>query len=82
MCGIVGYTGFRDAYDVVINGLRRLEYRGYDSAGVILESQNGDLEFKKTKGKVDDLVAISKGKRNSKIGNGAHKMGDSWSPKR
>jgi glucosamine--fructose-6-phosphate aminotransferase (isomerizing) len=61
MCGIVGYTGFRDAYDVVINGLRRLEYRGYDSAGVILESQNGDLEFKKTKGKVDDLVAISKG---------------------
>ena len=34
MCGIVGYTGFRDAYDVVINGLRRLEYRGYDSAGI------------------------------------------------
>lgn len=60
MCGIVGYTGFRDAYDVVINGLRRLEYRGYDSAGVILELQNGDFEFKKTKGKVDDLVAISK----------------------
>ena len=47
MCGIVGYTGFRDAYDVVINGLRRLEYRGYDSAGVILELQNGDFEFKK-----------------------------------
>jgi glucosamine--fructose-6-phosphate aminotransferase (isomerizing) len=60
MCGIVGYTGFRDAYDVVINGLRRLEYRGYDSAGVILELQNGEFEFKKTKGKVDDLVAISK----------------------
>ena len=59
MCGIVGYTGFRDAYDVVINGLRRLEYRGYDSAGVILELQNGDFEFKKTKGKVDDLVVRS-----------------------
>ena len=71
MCGIVGYTGFRDAYDVVINGLRRLEYRGYDSAGVILESQNGDLEFKKTKGKVDDLVAISKSlKETSKLGMG------------
>lgn len=71
MCGIVGYTGFRDAYDVVINGLRRLEYRGYDSAGVILESQNGDLEFKKTKGKVDDLVAISKGlKETAKLGMG------------
>lgn len=71
MCGIVGYTGFRDAYDVVINGLRRLEYRGYDSAGVILESQNGDLDFKKTKGKVDDLVAISKNlKETSKLGMG------------
>lgn len=71
MCGIVGYTGFRDAYDVVINGLRRLEYRGYDSAGVILELQNGELEFKKTKGKVDDLVAISKNlQTTSKLGMG------------
>ena len=71
MCGIVGYTGFRDAYDVVINGLRRLEYRGYDSAGVILELQNGDFEFKKTKGKVDDLVAISKNRQTtSKLGMG------------
>jgi len=71
MCGIVGYTGLRDAYDVVINGLRRLEYRGYDSAGVILELQNGDFEFKKTKGKVDDLVAISKNlQTTSKLGMG------------
>lgn len=71
MCGIVGYTGFRDACDVVINGLRRLEYRGYDSAGVILELQNGDFEFKKTKGKVDDLVAISKNlQTTSKLGMG------------
>ena len=43
MCGIVGYTGFQDAYEVVINGLRRLEYRGYDSAGIVLE--NGNLRF-------------------------------------
>lgn len=71
MCGIVGYTGFRDAYDIVINGLRRLEYRGYDSAGVILETEKGDFEVKKTKGKVDDLVAISKSFKNtSKIGMG------------
>ena len=71
MCGIVGYTGFRDSYDVVINGLRRLEYRGYDSAGVILELQNGDFEFKKTRGKVDDLVAISKNlQTTSKLGMG------------
>lgn len=71
MCGIVGYTGFRDAYDIVINGLRRLEYRGYDSAGVVLETENGTFEVKKTKGKVDDLVAISKSLQStSKIGMG------------
>lgn len=61
MCGIVGYTGFQDAYSIVINGLRRLEYRGYDSAGVVLDTKNGNFEVAKTKGKVDDLVAISDG---------------------
>jgi len=59
MCGIVGYTGFQDAYDIVINGLRRLEYRGYDSAGIVLESKNNAFNVEKTKGKVDDLVNIS-----------------------
>ena len=59
MCGIVGYTGFQDAYTVVVNGLRRLEYRGYDSAGIVLENKNTAFATAKTKGKVDDLVAIS-----------------------
>ena len=59
MCGIVGYTGFQDAYEVVINGLRRLEYRGYDSAGIVLDRENSSFDVAKTKGKVDDLVAIS-----------------------
>ena len=59
MCGIVGYTGFQDAYEVVINGLRRLEYRGYDSAGIVLE-QGSTFDVAKTKGKVEDLVGISK----------------------
>ncbi|ANF49808.1 glutamine--fructose-6-phosphate aminotransferase [Chryseobacterium glaciei] len=59
MCGIVGYTGFQDAYDIVINGLRRLEYRGYDSAGIVLEDKNNKLEVEKTKGKVEDLVNIA-----------------------
>ncbi|MDR6921017.1 MULTISPECIES: glutamine--fructose-6-phosphate transaminase (isomerizing) [Chryseobacterium] len=71
MCGIVGYTGFQDAYDIVINGLRRLEYRGYDSAGIVLEDAGRKFEVEKTKGKVDDLVNISaqlKGK--AKIGMG------------
>jgi glucosamine--fructose-6-phosphate aminotransferase (isomerizing) len=71
MCGIVGYTGFQDAYEVVINGLRRLEYRGYDSAGIVLDANNSQFMVAKTKGKVDDLTAISKGlKGKSHIGMG------------
>ncbi len=71
MCGIVGYIGFQDAYDIVINGLRRLEYRGYDSAGIVLEDNNNNFEVKKTKGKVSDLVEISqKLKETSHIGMG------------
>ena len=71
MCGIVGYTGFQDAYDIVINGLRRLEYRGYDSAGIVLEDKNNSFEVKKTKGKVSDLVEISENlKGTSHVGMG------------
>ena len=53
MCGIVGYTGPREAYPIVINGLKRLEYRGYDSTGVAL--LNGGLKVYKKKGRVADL---------------------------
>ena len=58
MCGIVGYIGKRDAYSIVIKGLKRLEYRGYDSAGVMLYDGN-DLKISKTKGKVTDLEEVS-----------------------
>ena len=54
MCGIVGYIGFRDAYPILVNGLKRLEYRGYDSAGCALLSDSG-LHVYKAKGKVSDL---------------------------
>ena len=59
MCGIVGYLGKRNAYPVLIKGLKRLEYRGYDSAGVALITRDGDLQVYKTKGKVSDLEAYA-----------------------
>ncbi len=55
MCGIVGYVGDRNAYDILIKGLHRLEYRGYDSAGVALVSPTGKLNVYKSRGKVSNL---------------------------
>lgn len=55
MCGIVGCVGINDAYNVLIKGLKRLEYRGYDSAGVALLNPQSELNMYKTKGKVADL---------------------------
>ncbi len=60
MCGIVAYIGPRQAYPILINGLKRLEYRGYDSAGMAL--YNGGLNIYKTKGKVSDLERHAKDK--------------------
>ena len=59
MCGIVGYTGTRNAFNILVKGLHRLEYRGYDSAGVALLNAKDELHVYKAKGKVSDLENIA-----------------------
>ena len=69
MCGIVAYVGHRQAQEVIIKGLKRLEYRGYDSTGIAL--MNNGLNVYKKKGKVSELEAFIKGQDlNSNIGMG------------
>lgn len=68
MCGITGYIGFRDAYPIVVNGLKRLEYRGYDSSGIMMYDGK-DIKLSKTKGKVSDLEVITNNEESRKKGN-------------
>ena len=56
MCGIVGYVGARDVSPVLLDGLRRLEYRGYDSAGIAVLNQDGRIDIRKSEGKLSKLV--------------------------
>ncbi|MGN0224561.1 MAG: glutamine--fructose-6-phosphate transaminase (isomerizing) [Prevotella sp.] len=72
MCGIVGYLGKRDAYPILVSGLKRLEYRGYDSAGVALVSDDRSLNVFKTKGKVADLESYCEDKDVSGVVGIAH----------
>jgi len=65
MCGIVAYMGDKQAYPILIKGLHRLEYRGYDSAGVALVEKNKNIRLYKCKGKVADLEVFTQGKDTS-----------------
>ena len=55
MCGIVGYVGGQEAWPIIYEGLKRLEYRGYDSAGIAIIDPQGDIQLRKTVGKVNGL---------------------------
>jgi glucosamine--fructose-6-phosphate aminotransferase (isomerizing) len=68
MCGISAYIGYREAYPIVINGLKRLEYRGYDSAGIVIYDGE-QMQLSKTKGKVSDLQLITDKEEGRKKGN-------------
>lgn len=68
MCGIVGYIGEQKAYPIIIKGLKRLEYRGYDSAGIAIYDGT-DIQLEKTKGKVSDLEKISENTIKESAGN-------------
>ncbi len=71
MCGIVGYVGEKDAQNFLISGLKRLEYRGYDSAGIVTISENGKATLIRAKGKIVELEKkLSKNKNDDKIGIG------------
>ena len=83
MCGIIGYVGPSEAYPILLGGLGRLEYRGYDSAGVATIVDSGKLEIRRAKGKLENLappagrLAPARPYRNR-----AHAMGDAWPPVR
>lgn len=72
MCGIVGYVGDGNVYDILINGLKRLEYRGYDSAGIALVTPEGELNIYKAKGKVSNLEQFCSDKEKAAVAGIAH----------
>lgn len=72
MCGIVGYVGDNNVYDILIKGLHRLEYRGYDSAGIALTNPNGKINIYKSQGKVSNLEEFCKDKNLEAVSGIAH----------
>ena len=77
MCGIVGYTGLKDAKEVLLKGLEKLEYRGYDSAGIAVKNESGVTVFKE-KGRIADLRAEVDENTRSTNRNWTYTLGDSW----
>ena len=77
MCGIVGYIGDQAASDILVNGLHRLEYRGYDSAGVAILN-NGSIQLRRAPGKLSVLEECLKAAHRRNDRSGSHPLGDAW----
>jgi glucosamine--fructose-6-phosphate aminotransferase (isomerizing) len=81
MCGIVGYVGPRDAAPILIEGLRRLEYRGYDSAGIAVVTDAGEVFIEKKAGKLNNLTDQPQRRRSGRTSrHRSHTLGDARPP--
>ena len=78
MCGIVGYVGEKDATPIILEGLKKLEYRGYDSAGIAVLS-DGKIDIRRDSGKITHLEALVKEKTTIRqSGNWTYTLGNTW----
>jgi len=80
MCGIIGYIGRKPAQNVILEGLRRLEYRGYDSSGLCIINDKGSFELRKKSGRINDLAAVLAKQPPKAMSVSATRVGDARPP--